>query len=155
MSIPQSKLYFTGVLTFKGQTNLAPQYICDLLSKSNSIHTYSTRLSSSGGLNIPLPRLTLFIQSFEYSAPVLWNSLPRVILMEHLQRLDVIVFISHLKLALPNVFFIHCVIHRQHLTAKQLTANLHQYCKSLLLLRAKSKGTHCMIASFSNFMKKQ
>ena len=77
MSIPQRKLYFTGVLTFKGQTNLAPQYLCNLLSKSNSIHTYSTRLSSSGGLNVPHPRSTLFKQSFEYSAPVLWNSLPQ------------------------------------------------------------------------------
>ena len=27
MSIPQRKLYFTGVLTFKAETNLAPQYI--------------------------------------------------------------------------------------------------------------------------------
>ena len=77
MSIPQRKLYFTGVLTFQGQTNLAPQYLCNLLSKSNSIHTYSTRLSSSGGLNVPHPRLTLYKQSFEYSAPVLWNSLPQ------------------------------------------------------------------------------
>ena len=53
MSIPQRKLYFTGVLALKGQTNLAPQYICDLLSKGNSFHTYSTCLSSSGDLNAP------------------------------------------------------------------------------------------------------
>ena len=77
MSIPLRKLYFTGVLTFKGQNNLAHQYISDLLSKSYSIHTYSTRLSSSSGLNILHQRLTLFKQSFEYLTPVLWNSLPQ------------------------------------------------------------------------------
>ena len=35
-------------------------------------------------------------------------------------------FIAHLKRVVPNVFSIHCVIHRQHLIAKYLTADLHQ-----------------------------
>ncbi|KAI6658205.1 SCAN domain-containing protein 3 [Oopsacas minuta] len=35
-------------------------------------------------------------------------------------------FIAHLKRAVPKVFSIHCVIHRQHLIAKHLTPNLHQ-----------------------------
>ena len=35
-------------------------------------------------------------------------------------------FIAHLKRALPNVFSIHCVIHRQHLISKHLIANLHR-----------------------------
>ena len=35
-------------------------------------------------------------------------------------------FISHLKQNVPGVFGIHCVIHRQHLVAKNLIARLHQ-----------------------------
>ena len=33
-------------------------------------------------------------------------------------------FIAHLKRVLPNIFTIHCVIHRQHLIAKHLTVDL-------------------------------
>ncbi|XP_076322057.1 SCAN domain-containing protein 3-like [Tachypleus tridentatus] len=34
-------------------------------------------------------------------------------------------FIAHLKKAVPEVFCIHCVIHRQHLVAKKMSASLH------------------------------
>ena len=34
-------------------------------------------------------------------------------------------FIAHLKKAAPEVFCIHCVIHRQHLVAKKMSARLH------------------------------
>ena len=76
MTIPQRRSYFIGLLTFEGLNNLAALYISSLLSKSNTIHTYSTRLSSTDGLTITFPKLTLFKQSFEYTAPLLWNSLP-------------------------------------------------------------------------------
>jgi hypothetical protein len=35
-------------------------------------------------------------------------------------------FISHLKQNVPGVIAIHCVIHRQHLVAKNLSGRLHQ-----------------------------
>lgn len=35
-------------------------------------------------------------------------------------------FLSHLKQYVPGLFAIHCVIHRQHLVAKNLNARLHQ-----------------------------
>ncbi|XP_067417820.1 SCAN domain-containing protein 3-like [Emydura macquarii macquarii] len=35
-------------------------------------------------------------------------------------------FISYLKQNVPGIFAIHCVIHRQHLVAKNLSARLHQ-----------------------------
>ncbi|XP_068238496.1 SCAN domain-containing protein 3-like [Palaemon carinicauda] len=35
-------------------------------------------------------------------------------------------FIVHSKKALPEVFCIHCVLHRQHLVAKKLSAHLHE-----------------------------
>ena len=34
-------------------------------------------------------------------------------------------FIAYLKKAVPGVFCIHCVIHRQHLVAKKLSGRLH------------------------------
>ena len=34
-------------------------------------------------------------------------------------------FIAYLKKAIPGVFFIHCVIHRQYLVAKKLSGHLH------------------------------
>lgn len=34
-------------------------------------------------------------------------------------------FSAHLKKAVPEVFCIHCVIHRQHLVAKKLSGRLH------------------------------
>ena len=34
-------------------------------------------------------------------------------------------FIAHLKQAVPNVLAVHCVIHRQHLVAKNINESLH------------------------------
>jgi len=34
-------------------------------------------------------------------------------------------FIAHLKQVVPNVLAIHCVIHRQHLVAKNFSERLH------------------------------
>ena len=48
-------------------------------------------------------------------------------------------FIAHLKRAVPNVFSIHCVIHRQHLIAKHLTANLHQSLQIVITATNKIK----------------
>ena len=59
-------------------------------------------------------------------------------------------FIAHLKRAVPNVFFIHCVIHRQQLIAKHLTANLHRSAAPRYLFPANSHFTPmCMGDSFS------
>ena len=35
-------------------------------------------------------------------------------------------FLSYLKKAVPDVFTIHCVIHRQHLVFKNLSCHLHK-----------------------------
>ncbi|XP_053891583.1 protein ZBED8-like [Malaclemys terrapin pileata] len=35
-------------------------------------------------------------------------------------------FLAYLKKAVPNVFAVHCVIHRQHLVAKNLSERLHR-----------------------------
>ena len=51
-------------------------------------------------------------------------------------------FMAHLKRAVPNVFPIHCVIHRQHLIAKHLTANLYQSLQIVITATNKIKRTH-------------
>ena len=35
-------------------------------------------------------------------------------------------FIQHMKTATPGIMAIHCIIHRQHLVAKHLSAELHE-----------------------------
>ena len=34
-------------------------------------------------------------------------------------------FIAFMKKAVPGIFTIHCIVHRQHLVAKHLSGNLH------------------------------
>ena len=34
-------------------------------------------------------------------------------------------FIAYLKKVIPGVFYIHCVIHRQHLVAKKFSGRMH------------------------------
>lgn len=41
-------------------------------------------------------------------------------------------FIGHLKRVAPNVFTIHCVVHRQHLVAKHLSADLHDTLQKVI-----------------------
>ena len=51
-------------------------------------------------------------------------------------------FISYLKRAVPGVFVIHCVIHRHHLAAKNLSGKLHEslntVIKSVNIIKARS-----------------
>ena len=37
-------------------------------------------------------------------------------------------FASLLKEKIPNLFTVHCVLHRQHLVAKRLSPRLQEYC---------------------------
>ena len=46
-------------------------------------------------------------------------------------------FIVHLKREIPDIFTIHCVIHRQHLAAKQLSNRLH--CTLQTVIKAVNK----------------
>ena len=41
-------------------------------------------------------------------------------------------FMAHLKQASPTVFAIHCVVHRQHLVAKNLNADLHASLQAVI-----------------------
>ncbi|XP_068212544.1 protein FAM200C-like [Palaemon carinicauda] len=41
-------------------------------------------------------------------------------------------FIAHLKREVPDIFTIHCVIHRQHLAAKHLSDRLHSTLQAVI-----------------------
>ena len=51
-------------------------------------------------------------------------------------------FIAHLKRVVPNVFSIPCEIHRQHLIAKHLTADLHQSLQIVITTTNTIKKMH-------------
>ena len=65
------------IITFKAIYNIAPSYICNLVS-IKSCSDYSLRSNKSLFLDRPKGRMlsTLGARSFYAAAPTLWNSLP-------------------------------------------------------------------------------
>jgi hypothetical protein len=49
-------------------------------------------------------------------------------------------FVAYLKKAVPDVFTIHCVIHRQHLVAKKLSDRLHNSLQTVITAVNKIKS---------------
>ena len=63
-------------------------------------------------------------------------------------------FNAHLKKAVPNVVCIHCVVHRQHLVAKNLGERLHEALGHVIKAVNLIKKVHCKIASSSACVKR-
>ncbi|XP_072401169.1 zinc finger MYM-type protein 6-like [Diabrotica undecimpunctata] len=62
-------------------------------------------------------------------------------------------FIAHLKQAVPGILCVHCVIHREHLAAKNLSGRLHDSLP--LVINAVNKiNNQRMIEYFVHFVKK-
>ena len=61
---------------FKCLNNIAPSYLSDSLTYLSHHQSYTTRNVIKNHLAIPHPHLSIFKQSFKYSGPTLWNSLP-------------------------------------------------------------------------------
>ena len=76
MNIKQRLTYFQGLLMFKCLNNMAPSYLSDSLTYLSHHQSYTTRNVIKNHLTIPRPHLSIFKQSFKYSGPTLWNSLP-------------------------------------------------------------------------------
>ena len=76
MNIKQRLTYFQGLLMFKCLNNMAPSYLSDSLTYLSHHQSYTTRNVIKNHLTIPHPHLSIFKQSFKYSGPTLWNSLP-------------------------------------------------------------------------------
>ena len=62
-------------LLYKCLNGDGPTYLSDKLIPLSYKHNYRTRSAANGHLAIPKPRTNSKIRSFEYWAPVLWNSL--------------------------------------------------------------------------------
>ena len=76
MNINQRFSYFLGILVYKCLNNLAPEYLSSLLTYVSDTQPYPTRTAINKCLALPKPRLSLMKQSFQYSGPSLWNTLP-------------------------------------------------------------------------------
>ncbi len=63
-------------LLYKCLSGNGPTYLSDKLIPLTDKHNYRTRSAVDGHLAIPKPRPNSKKRSFEYWAPVLWNSLP-------------------------------------------------------------------------------
>ena len=75
--LPLNMLYFETVCSLMHDisTNSAPQNICDLCTCSYDVHTYNTRFSDAGNLNVNKSRLRIQLNSFSIFGAKLWNCL--------------------------------------------------------------------------------
>lgn len=76
-NVRQRRDYFNSVQVYRCNNDSYPNYMSDLLNPVNVINTRATRNSEDDHtLYIPKPRVNLFRQSFQYTGPSLYNSLP-------------------------------------------------------------------------------
>ena len=75
--LPLNILYFETVCSLMHDisTNSAPQNICDAFTCSSDVHTYNTRFSDAGNLNVNKSRLKIQLNSFSIFGAKLWNCL--------------------------------------------------------------------------------
>jgi hypothetical protein len=69
LSLDKQFIYNIAVLMFKVRSKLAPSYLCELLLLPTSRY-------GSDKYILPLPRIDIFKNSFSFSGPSVWNSLP-------------------------------------------------------------------------------
>ena len=78
-NVTQRRNYFNGINVFKCLDGSFPNYMSDMLSYTSEYNEYNTRNVSNNELYVPRPRLDLYRQSFQYTGPMLYNSLPNTI----------------------------------------------------------------------------
>ena len=61
-------------MVYKSLHGLAPDYLCSIFEKRETAYTLG---DSKNKLNVPLQCTNYYKNSFSYSGPTLWNSLPR------------------------------------------------------------------------------
>ena len=76
MNTNQRFTYFLGILAFKCLNNLAPDSLSSNLKYVSDSQPNSTRTAIKKCLRTPKPDLSIMKQSFQYSGPFLWNTLP-------------------------------------------------------------------------------
>ena len=68
--------YFVNMLMYRCIHGSAPVRICNEIEMFYDRHGFNTRNSDSLNVVLPKPNTELFKQSFRYSGPKTWNSLP-------------------------------------------------------------------------------
>ena len=76
ISITQRRDYFNCISVYRCLNGTAPHYLADLLNYASDFNLIETRNVNSGMLYVPKPRIELFRQSFQYTAPQCFNLLP-------------------------------------------------------------------------------
>ena len=78
-NIIQRRDYFIGIQVFRCLNDLYPPYISDMLQYANEYNDYMTRSTQNDSRYVPKARINVFKQSFQYTAPSMYNALPNVI----------------------------------------------------------------------------
>ena len=68
--------YFINMLMYRCIHGYAPVRLCNEIEMFYDRHGFNTRNSDSLNVVLPKPNTELFKQSFRYSGPQKWNSLP-------------------------------------------------------------------------------
>ncbi len=110
MTSKEKRDYLMGLLVYKRVNGIAPSYSCNVLSPA-SVQTRESRSSDENILYVPYVNYGPFKQSFEYRAPVLWNSVPgyfrKASSMSDFKRLyKVTLFQMSKVLVMLHVFFL-------------------------------------------------
>ena len=80
-----------AIMVFKSLNGLTPEYLSDLFVNRSDVTEYLLRDSVNKLSAVPLPRTNFLKNSFSYSAPLLFNSLP-----SDLRRAESLSDFSHL-----------------------------------------------------------
>jgi len=75
-TVTQRRDYFNCITVYRCLNGTAPNYLADLLNYVSDFSLYDTRNATTSMLHVPKPRLELFRQSFQYTGPYCFNSLP-------------------------------------------------------------------------------
>ena len=78
-NIIQRRDYFNGIQVFRCLNDLYPPYMSDMLQYTNEYNNYMTRSTQNDSLYVPKARINVFKQSFQFTAPSIYNALPNVI----------------------------------------------------------------------------
>jgi hypothetical protein len=76
LNVKQRCELHTATMVYKIKNNIAPPYLTQLLSNEHSSHSYETRSTIRGDLNVPNARLKAKQRTFQYRGSNIWNELP-------------------------------------------------------------------------------
>ena len=78
-SIETRRNYFSAMLMYKIQNNIASNRLIDMFVHSKDTHEVHTRSTLNDNLQVPEPNYEFYRKSFKYQGSMLWNSLhPRL-----------------------------------------------------------------------------